>query len=672
MPRSKELGKLVEDLCAKLSERTWVDFIQHQRGCSCLAPGVGNLPHPAAKLLDRLRIDGAPVSFTTADWDPARIVAAIERGAHQSAKAYQGFLEADMGDMIPKEYWIVLPFDRVKDLNGLRISPIGVVPQRDRRPRIIVDYSFSGVNQETDKHAPVEAMQFGRALSRILHAILTAPPQHGTVYLLKIDLSDGFYRVQLRPSDVAKLGVALPTRAGEPRLVAFPLVLPMGWTESPPYFCAATETITDLANHYGRTAWSPPLHPLEHEAACAPPPPDDGREERLVTAPNAGTPRRISGLPARRPLQQRLPRDPAFHVDVFVDDEIAVAQGPAPRLNRLRRQLLHINDQVFRPNDPADSPARRETISLKKLRKGDAAWSTRKTILGWNVDTIRKTLELPPHRQERLLHVLSDVQNRKRISVRAAHKLVGELRSMLLAVSGGAGLLSNLQHALTHAKNHRVRLTRATRDQLADLLHLARDVTSRPTRIAELFPTTPGFLTGATDAAKSGFGGVIPPPRGTDHPPIVWRVPLPPDLQARLVSDSNPAGDITNSDLELAATVMQEILVAEAHDVAEQTVNTCCDNTPAVAWRNKGSATTTGPAAYPLRLASLLQRRHRHVPRVYYIPGRRNVLAETSSPTSPRAASICPMPISSRSSHTCLLRQPPGKCATSRPNGFLR
>jgi hypothetical protein len=69
-----------------------------------------------------------------------------------------------MADMIDKNQWIVLPYEQVQDLPNLRVSPIGVVPQRDRRPRTIVDYSYSGVNQETCPIAPTEAMQFGTAL----------------------------------------------------------------------------------------------------------------------------------------------------------------------------------------------------------------------------------------------------------------------------------------------------------------------------------------------------------------------------------------------------------------------------------------------------------------------------------------------------------------------------
>jgi hypothetical protein len=66
--------------------------------------------------------------------------------------------------------------------------------------------------------------------------------------MAKIDIADGFYRVWVRKEDVPKLGVALPPMPGQPSLVAFPLALPMGWVESPPYFTTFTATICDLSN----------------------------------------------------------------------------------------------------------------------------------------------------------------------------------------------------------------------------------------------------------------------------------------------------------------------------------------------------------------------------------------------------------------------------------------
>ena len=91
-------------------------------------------------------------------------------------------------------------------------------------------------------------MQFGHALNRILQEILLADPSNGPIHLMKIDISNGFYRIALNIDNIPKLGVVFPTLPGDEQLVAFPLVLPMGWSNSPPIFLTATETIADLAN----------------------------------------------------------------------------------------------------------------------------------------------------------------------------------------------------------------------------------------------------------------------------------------------------------------------------------------------------------------------------------------------------------------------------------------
>jgi hypothetical protein len=88
-------------------------------------------------------------------------------------------------------------------------------------------------------------MQFRRALHQVLQCIVCADPRQGVVHIFKLDNADGFYRMWIKPEDVPKLGVVLLTEEGQ---AAFSLALPMGWVESPPYFCAATETIADLEN----------------------------------------------------------------------------------------------------------------------------------------------------------------------------------------------------------------------------------------------------------------------------------------------------------------------------------------------------------------------------------------------------------------------------------------
>jgi len=93
------------------------------------------------------------------------------------------------------------------------------------------------------------AMQFGHALSRILQYILLSYPAHGPIYNLKIDISDGFYRINMNPEeDIPRFRVVFPMQPGQEPLIALPLVLPMHWKNSPPTFCTATETIANFAN----------------------------------------------------------------------------------------------------------------------------------------------------------------------------------------------------------------------------------------------------------------------------------------------------------------------------------------------------------------------------------------------------------------------------------------
>ena len=62
------------------------------------------------------------------------------------------------------------------DQQNLQLSPLGIVPQRDRWLQTISDYSYIHVNNETTKLAPQTAMQLGKILNRILQRIQAANP----------------------------------------------------------------------------------------------------------------------------------------------------------------------------------------------------------------------------------------------------------------------------------------------------------------------------------------------------------------------------------------------------------------------------------------------------------------------------------------------------------------
>jgi len=430
-PDDRTLGEYVVLYSSLFQRRGWHKFVEGCRLPSDFATNVQALPHRAAHLLNHLRLRGVSVPLTTPPWSQAKLAAACARGSHKSATEYITFLQKEIIAMMQKGQWVLLPYHLVKHLPNLRLSPLGVVPQRDRRPRVIVDYTYSGVNDDTLCLAPPEAMQFGHALQRILQTILHADPRFGPVYLIKVDIADGFYRVWLNTNDIPKLGVIFPTLPHMEPLVAFPLALPMGWKESPPYFCATTETAVDLANRAAEHSYPPP-HRLDALADTPPPPahpapaPPDPQRWKPVPEP-----------PQRRQRRRGLAHKPVGKFDVFVDDAIGLVQGGRPRRTRLRRVLFASIDAVFRPLTADDGPHPQEPISTKKLSKGDGCWATRKVILGWLIDTVRQTIVLPPHRIERLMEILSLVPpQQKRISLLKWQKLLGELRSMLLGIPG--------------------------------------------------------------------------------------------------------------------------------------------------------------------------------------------------------------------------------------------
>jgi hypothetical protein len=596
------------------------DLCTRHRGPSCLST-FESLPHPASSFLASLRSRGAPAVQHTKLWSLERRDQAAARGPHQSTHEHIDFTRQEFSEMIEAGQWLALPYSAVRDLPNLRLSPTGVVPQRDRRPRPIVDYTYSDVNAGTQSVAP-DSIQFGTALNRFLQHLERADTRRGPIYLSKTDVADAFMRVWIALESIPVLGAILPSYPGEEPIIAFPMILPMGWVDSPNFLCALTETIADLTNH--RTAaleLATTVHHLDAAASTAPPP----------TAPRTGSPQ-YNGQPPPTTRSLGPVKPPLTYTDVYMDDFLMATQRSERQA--VRSTLFECIDAVLRPLSPTDNPSRKEPISIKKLLKGDAAWSTRKSILGWLVDTTQRTIELPPHRVERLHEILASVPtHQRRTSRRKWQQLLGELRSMVLAIPGGRGLFSQLQSVLLHSPtakpSDRLRLSQPVHDQLDDLRWLARDLSERPTRWAEIIDSSPAFL-GTVDASGSGMGGIWLSAAGNHHP-ILWRSEFPATVQSRLVTVSNPTGTLSNSDLEqLALTCHPDILACE-HEIRERSICIVSDNTAAVSRDQRGSTSTDAPAAYLCRIAALHQRDNRYRLTTAYLPGVLNVMADDAS-----------------------------------------
>ena len=103
--------------------------------------------------------------------------------------------------------WIVLLYGLVNDLPGLRLTPPGVVPQCDRQPRFVCDYTYLFINHDTGPITPIEVMQFGHALDMIIRNILLSDPKFGATYLHKINIADRLYQITLKIKYIPKLAV---------------------------------------------------------------------------------------------------------------------------------------------------------------------------------------------------------------------------------------------------------------------------------------------------------------------------------------------------------------------------------------------------------------------------------------------------------------------------------
>jgi hypothetical protein len=92
--------------------------------------------------------------------------------------------------------------------------------------------------------------------------------------------------------------------------------------------------------------------------------------------------------------------------------------------------------------------------------------------------------------------------------------------------------------------------------------------------------------TGYCDASAFGAGGIWFGGKKRLKP-VVWRVQWPKDVTNAVLSNSNPNGRLTNSDLEMAGVLLQEaILEATIGHSAMASTQTAigCNNSPAVAW----------------------------------------------------------------------------------------
>ena len=95
----------------------------------------------------------------------------------------------------------------------------------------------------------MESMHFCIAFPRILQEIWGTYPEEGPVRVSKLNVIDAYHYGTLQPSQVGAFAYVVSSVPDNDVIIIFiDLVLPMGWVDSPKFFCAFLETIINVAN----------------------------------------------------------------------------------------------------------------------------------------------------------------------------------------------------------------------------------------------------------------------------------------------------------------------------------------------------------------------------------------------------------------------------------------
>ena len=566
------------------------------------------LHHPAAATLLEYATTGCP-TMTGQPWTVQHMMAAITRGPHASAlvPAAVKQMDEEIAEKVKNNQVRLVRWADIKanPPRQLKISPLAMVEHKSRPFRAILDLSFPvkisptesvpSVNSTTTKTAPAGSInQLGHSLNRIIHAF-AASAEDAKIFMAKWDIKDGFWRLDCEAGEEWNFAYALPSSITgniDNVVLVIPTSLQMGWIESPPYFCTASETARDVAASYAEL----PIN----------------EQQRHRFLPHTTTNEAYKDLPAHTTNN-----DDAFHymLEVFVDDFIGlVIPASREQLDHVASATMHGIHDVFPPEEDCDN----DPISNKKLRKGDAEWANVKEVLGMTFDGVNKTIWLASEKRDALiasLHTWIRVAKRSGgILFDKFCSVLSKLQHAFITIPAGRGLLSPFYSVLAlQPKFVFLHKNQALFNSVVDCRTFLRESVSTPTKCKNLIPGWPDYV-GITDASGYGVGGCV---IGENKavPPTVFRFQWPEDITNDIVSETNPNGRITNLDLEMAGLLLLWLVMEDVCPTVEDAhVALFSDNSPTVHWVQRLAAKHSQVAMQLVRALALRLQRSRASP----------------------------------------------------------
>jgi hypothetical protein len=338
--------------------------------------------------------------------------------------------------------------------------------------------------------------------------------------------------------------------------------LQMGWVESPPYFCTATETARNVTTEYtDMPVGTLPQHKFEKYVICN----ADYDALPKTSIHNTGF---------------------VYMVEVYVNNFMSlVIPVSCDQLRHVTMAVMTGIHDVF----PLDNNDSNDPILEKKLIKNKGQYSTQKTLLGFDFDGLSKTMRLEAAKREKLLTVLKGwVRLGRRGTVGIPFKefetVTAKLRHAFTCIPTGVGLLLPCNRILKLQPPH-VYLHQNVRvlNAIEGCQTLLRESTWEPTRCCELTCGWPNFI-GIVDASSHGVGGVI---FGEllGCTPTVFQWQWSEDICSKIITFENSQCTSTNSDLKMAGLLLLWLATEEVCEpLREKWITLFNDNSPSIGW----------------------------------------------------------------------------------------
>ena len=481
------------------------------RPVSLLRPLWGG--HPLWPRMKTSVSRGAPLELEQiSDNDRLSLLAtALTYGNHKSASLYGPILLPALTKEVEKGWHLPLPIDKLFEIPGIVVGPMGAVPQRtfdalgnpSEKLRMTHDQSFDYDNEDGIKSVNQRVLPqslsecvYGHAIHRLAHATIALRWYYPThrILVCKLDYKSAFRRLHLQAQAALQSTVTTLGLSDDPIALAS-LRVTFGGRPSPSLFAEISEPIADLANAIARCAlWDPgELRPAHSNLIGA-------TKWEHANVPLA---------PARKLIVD--PQiDACGLVDVFIDDIISVFPALSERhVQKCSQAALLALDAASRPVLPNEPLPRDPMLATDKaLAEGTPAEV--QIILGWRLDTRRLLISLPDDKHTAwtrdITAILTAAAHNKRVKHKDLEALLGRLQHTASILSEGKHFLNRIRAAEMRAKAHgATRLNVETRRDL-EYWRTLLDRANNGIDLNLLVHRSPDHII-RTDACEEGLGG---------------------------------------------------------------------------------------------------------------------------------------------------------------------